>query len=364
MVPFTGRTAELRQIRAALWDQTGTLVVGEAGSGKSRLLEESVPGYQAVKVAGAGPAVPFGAFAHLLPAVPPPGNPIRWAADLLTAEVVAVDDAHLLDAPSAALVRHLVEHRGARLVATALTGATLPPPLAALWKDGLVTRLDLGPLSAQDTARLLAAALGGQVEGVTARRLWHATRGNPRLLVELIASGQFTRSGGLWRRQGEIVLTGRLRQLIEAAIGEVDEHERETMEFVAFGEPLLLEALLALVPADAVDRLERRGLIAVDHSPPRVRLAHPLHSQVVRTWPGRVRTRSGLATVIPFCAGQPDAELSVREREIARLASWNLTNREIADLLVVSPRTVGNHLCRIYAKLGVNRRLDLARLLA
>jgi DNA-binding CsgD family transcriptional regulator len=57
-------------------------------------------------------------------------------------------------------------------------------------------------------------------------------------------------------------------------------------------------------------------------------------------------------------------QLSVREREVARLASWDLINREIAELLTVSQRTVGNHLCRIYAKLGVNDRRGLARLLA
>ena len=51
--------------------------------------------------------------------------------------------------------------------------------------------------------------------------------------------------------------------------------------------------------------------------------------------------------------------LSAREREIALLAAEGLGSQEIADRLVVSVRTVSNHLQNVYVKLGVNRRSDL-----
>jgi DNA-binding CsgD family transcriptional regulator len=57
-------------------------------------------------------------------------------------------------------------------------------------------------------------------------------------------------------------------------------------------------------------------------------------------------------------------ELTPREREIALLAASGLSSREIAERLVVSVRTVDNHLQRSYRKLGVSRRQELARLLA
>ena len=57
------------------------------------------------------------------------------------------------------------------------------------------------------------------------------------------------------------------------------------------------------------------------------------------------------------------AELTTREREIAALAASGLSSREIADRLVVSVRTVDNHLQRVYRKLGVSRRGDLSQLL-
>ena len=53
------------------------------------------------------------------------------------------------------------------------------------------------------------------------------------------------------------------------------------------------------------------------------------------------------------------AALTAREREVATLAARGLTNREIADNLYLSPRTVENHLQRIYDKLGVSGREQL-----
>jgi DNA-binding CsgD family transcriptional regulator len=55
--------------------------------------------------------------------------------------------------------------------------------------------------------------------------------------------------------------------------------------------------------------------------------------------------------------------LSNREREVASLAGGGLTSQEIADRLFLSIRTVDNHLQKAYAKLGVNKRDQLAEAL-
>ncbi|HEY3801907.1 MAG TPA: LuxR C-terminal-related transcriptional regulator [Kofleriaceae bacterium] len=53
--------------------------------------------------------------------------------------------------------------------------------------------------------------------------------------------------------------------------------------------------------------------------------------------------------------------LSAREQEIARLVAAGNTNRAIAAALFVSEHTVRNQLVNIFAKLGVSRRTELAR---
>jgi DNA-binding CsgD family transcriptional regulator len=52
--------------------------------------------------------------------------------------------------------------------------------------------------------------------------------------------------------------------------------------------------------------------------------------------------------------------LTNRERQVAERAAGGAKSREIAEELFLSPRTVENHLQRVYAKLGVNGRDALA----
>ncbi len=57
-------------------------------------------------------------------------------------------------------------------------------------------------------------------------------------------------------------------------------------------------------------------------------------------------------------------ELTPQQRQIVRLASDGLTNRQIADRLFLSPRTVSSHLYRTYPKLGVAGRNQLRDVIA
>ncbi|HEX5926813.1 MAG TPA: LuxR C-terminal-related transcriptional regulator [Baekduia sp.] len=53
--------------------------------------------------------------------------------------------------------------------------------------------------------------------------------------------------------------------------------------------------------------------------------------------------------------------LTRREREVARLAATGMTAKEIARSLFVGERTVESHLASVYAKLGVDSKLQLVR---
>ncbi|MGW4962411.1 ATP-binding protein [Nonomuraea sp. NPDC004186] len=58
------------------------------------------------------------------------------------------------------------------------------------------------------------------------------------------------------------------------------------------------------------------------------------------------------------------SSLSEREREIAELVAYGMTNREIGERLFLSPRTVETHLASVFRKLGVKTRAALAHRLA
>jgi DNA-binding NarL/FixJ family response regulator len=53
--------------------------------------------------------------------------------------------------------------------------------------------------------------------------------------------------------------------------------------------------------------------------------------------------------------------LGEREHEVLRLVAGGSTDREIAEMLYISPRTVQNHLTRIREKTGLRRRAELTR---
>jgi DNA-binding CsgD family transcriptional regulator len=54
--------------------------------------------------------------------------------------------------------------------------------------------------------------------------------------------------------------------------------------------------------------------------------------------------------------GPGPASLTPQEREIAEFAAAGLTNKQIAERLFMSHRTVGAHLYRVFPKLGVTSR--------
>ncbi|MGW9209741.1 ATP-binding protein [Embleya sp. NPDC055664] len=77
-------------------------------------------------------------------------------------------------------------------------------------------------------------------------------------------------------------------------------------------------------------------------------------------WAERARSElraSGLAT--PGAGASPDPRLSPQQYEIASLAAAGLTNKQIAQRLHLSPRTVGTHLYQVFPKLDITSRAAL-----
>jgi DNA-binding CsgD family transcriptional regulator len=82
-------------------------------------------------------------------------------------------------------------------------------------------------------------------------------------------------------------------------------------------------------------------------------------------WARRARTelRAAGGSVAPARPGRTE-ELTGQELEVALLVSTGASNREVAASLLLSVRTVEVHLSRVYRKLGLRGRTELAALMA
>jgi two-component system response regulator NreC len=57
----------------------------------------------------------------------------------------------------------------------------------------------------------------------------------------------------------------------------------------------------------------------------------------------------------------PYSRLTERERDILKLLAEGYSTQEIADMLVITPKTVEGHKTNLMAKLGIHNRIDLVK---
>ncbi|MFF0014247.1 LuxR C-terminal-related transcriptional regulator [Streptomyces sp. NPDC005374] len=315
--PFAGREDELALVRGSVaGGRHGIVVTGPAGRGKTRLVTEAVRGTDCARVTGTPESrgLPFAAFAHLLPDT----VSLHRAVQLLSGvRLLLVDDAHLLDDASAALVHQLAVHGRTRLLVVATDGARTPGAVKRLWTGELLPRLALEPLPREETAHLLAAG-AGRLDALTVNRLHRLCQGDLRLLRELVGA---VREQGLldrvpdsaeWEWRGPVPVTATVRERTAHLLGRTAPGERETLERLAFGEPLPPHA--DSLDLHALEGLEADGLVDVDEHGT-ARLAHPLHGPALRAAAGRLRARR-LARTPDSCAAALEAETAMLARAI------------------------------------------------
>src|SRR6266498_2709193 len=372
--PFVGRDEELRSIAATYREASvsGVVIVGDAGVGMTRLAREALarlaaPGRCAewVTATRSAAVIPLGAVSHLLPPNCPDDGGLAaflHAARHFTASggrrmVLAVDDAHLLDDPSAALVHHLAMRRLAFVLVTVRLGEDTPDAVAALWRENLTVRLDLGPLGSRALDEIVDHTLDGVLDAVSRRELHRICAGNPLLLRELLQAGTETRvlreQAGLWRWTGGLPVTTRLAEVVAARLDTVPDDVGDALEVIACGEPLSLDLLDRLVGPHVAVAAERTGLMVSERSGRRVlvRLAHPLYAEIIRARLAPARVRRVWERIAAALADTP-----MRRRDdhlFTGLAHLRAQRRTDPDLLLTAAR-------RAYARID----LDLAEALA
>lgn len=306
--PLTGRDEELRGAIGALRTAGGVLLAGPAGVGKTRLarevlLDAAQGGRRGrwITATAAARGIPLGAFSALVTDAKRQTDAALLARVAATArdraDVLVVDDAHLLDDLSAVVLHGLALERSVDLVVVVRTGEPMPDAVTALWKDGLLERSEVAPLDESGVEPLLRAALGGPLEAVSRRRLHAMTLGNLLWLRHLVhgerMGGRLVEQAGQWRWSGAPEITPALADLIHAGIGQLGPDRWQVLELLAFGEPLDAELLADLSDPVSIAEVTRRGLIATDLAGRGgdLRLAHPLYGEAVRTRTGELHAR-------------------------------------------------------------------------
>lgn len=250
-----------------------------------------------VHATAAASTIPLGAFAPVLPdpgrAAVPRGAFVRRAARSVAPEgdraiVLVVDDAHLLDAASVALMAELVRTPRVGVLATVRADHDVPEELASIWSGGLADRIDIHSLARAEVEDLAVSALGGPVDGRLVERLWASSRGNPLYLRELLrgatATNDVIKDGGVWRLSGSLRTTPRLAELVEGRLRSVPESDLPLLEMIAFDEHLPSGTVVDRFGAEVLARLIRSGMVAaeMDDTAGPVRFAHPVYAQVLR----------------------------------------------------------------------------------
>jgi DNA-binding CsgD family transcriptional regulator len=129
-----------------------------------------------------------------------------------------------------------------------------------------------------------------------------------------------------------------------------------------YGNAVAMNARIGARPFTALSRLGwARSLLGTGRDLDKAQaLAEPAAAEFRRLdMPGPLRTAQQVLGALE-AARRSASPLSAREQEVANLVAKALSNREIAERLVVSERTVETHVRSILAKLGFTSRTEIA----
>ncbi|MEO8463288.1 MAG: ATP-binding protein, partial [Chloroflexota bacterium] len=372
-VPFIGRRSELASLasllRAARAKRTPTaaLVIGEPGSGKSRLLKEAAASWgveRTVRVVGfettnAIPLAAAGDLLRLLSEVPDEGpnlhrlsfeepgrarfaNERRDALRIFEAAqralggygplLVVIDDLQWVDERSVALLHYLLRAAGQTGRSLAFLAAARPSPAAATFGAALGAELgeehrrvlELGPLPLEDGVAL-SRAIDGQLDDRAAADLWRRAKGSPFWLEAL------SRSRGV---SDPAVLMGERLRTLTGDAGSL------LAVLAVAARPLLVEEAAELLDWGtprtglAADELVTRGLVvSVAGS---IRVGHDLiRESVAHSLPATARRRLA-ARLAEWLGGQAGDDAALLREALGHQVESGLPTAPLIERLLSS----------------------------
>jgi len=254
-----------------------------------------------------------------------------------------------------------------RVLETAGQAAIRPAVGSAIWALGV---LDLGLGRPEQALERLSLLAGGQprfgmVAHATGDLVEAAVRAGRSEVGTAVLDGDqaaLTRLAGLTGRPWALALAARCRALLAGPDAAAEDHFREAVRWHATATRPFERARTELLYGEWLRRA-RRPRHAREHLRAALDIFGPIGAA---PWALRaaneLRAAGGTVSQPADEAVNRRDQLTPRETQIARMASDGATNREIAAQLFLSPRTVDYHLHKIFAKLGIRSRVELAHL--
>ncbi|MGW9402477.1 helix-turn-helix transcriptional regulator [Arthrobacter sp. NPDC055585] len=323
--PFLGRAGLIQSMADRLHPDSpaaGCLIIGEAGSGKSALMRHVLAVHArdayVVNVRGSAFAgrTAFGALTFMLSELEPeaashPVLILRGLTELISNRaagrpvILAVDNAEELDEFSAMVLSQMVVNRSAHMFAAFRDFSAAPAEFMGLWREGLLTRLDLEPMLPSECAHLLEAELRGPISRAAAEDLTRVSGGNPNMLLAAAAdyreAGRVTRIDGVWvLDKARPCAFPRLYEAMGARLTGLSQDQRELLELLALAGALPLTQVLEQLDSREVDALQEAGLLKLEHQgAPALSLVDPGLGTVLRGQLDDGRRRELLDTLPP-----------------------------------------------------------------
>ena len=208
------------------------------------------------------------------------------------------------------------------------------------------------------------AIAGGLPEPAADGALVHGDAAEALILVGRVNEAEplvtlLEERGTALNRTWAIAVGARCRGLILAAEGEVPSAERALRRALTAHErlPMPIEHGRTLLALGRVRRRLRQRRAAKRALEEALAIFEAVGSPL---WAEQAK---GELAALGLRAGPPDS-LTASEERVARLAASGLTNRQVANALQISPRTVEAHLARAYRKLDIRTRAELGARIA
>lgn len=302
-IRLVGRNEEFSSVVSAVESNGGAVIVGPEGIGKTALANAAARAvaqedFHVVHIRGSSfsAETAYGALAWVLSEMPdtPLGNPVHVLRALKEhlaqrAEgrrtLLVVDNVHELDALSQTAIVQLMRQSAAAMLATTPDLLRCGEELVRLWSEGMIRRIDLGPLEPAGAVALMEQITGGRLSALAAHTVWRQTRGNPLftslLCRDQVAAGRLKERGGIWTLAGPLSFNGEIADWLESWYRRIGSRERRIVDLVSLCPGIPLHALLGVADAECIESLEEQGVLTVSHGEGAVLLSDPLYARLV-----------------------------------------------------------------------------------